>query len=230
VKRDAGVHDEPRPPLGEGRTGPRQDRALRSRAAIIEAAAEAFARNGYVATSLNSIIQQTGLTKGAFYFHFASKDELALAVFRTKQAELVDRLREVAAAQPNALLALRALLRTRAEMLTNDPSLGCFLRLASELGTRFGPDSEFAASYEVPLRAFSDLVRRGQEEGVFCASLDPRVAGEALVAALLGTDELSKVIAGGTDLVQRTERWMQVVTKALVPPCEGNSLTDESGH
>jgi AcrR family transcriptional regulator len=226
VKRDAGAHSEPRPPLGEGRTRLRQDRAWRSRATIIERAADAFARDGYVATSLNSIMRQTGLTKGAFYFHFASKDELALAVFRTKQAELADRLRQVAAAQPDALLAVQALLLTRAEMLTNDPSLGCFLRLASELGTRFGPDSEFAASYEVPLSVISDLVRRGQEEGVFCASLDPRAAGEALVAVMLGTDELSKVIAGGADLVQRTERWVPVMTRALVTPCEGSGLPD----
>jgi hypothetical protein len=61
---------------------------------------------------------------------------------------------------------------------------------------------------------------------VFCVSLDPRDAGEALVAVMLGTDELSKVIAGGHDLVERTERWMQVVTRALVPPCEGNGLPD----
>ncbi len=199
----------------------RQDRAIRSRALIIERAAETFTRDGYEGASLNRIIAETRLTKGAFYFHFKSKDELALAVFRAKQAELVDHLREVASAQSNAQLALIAMVRSRARLLESQPSLGCFLRLASELGTRFGPASEFAASYEIPLQTMSELVRRGQREGVFDASLDARAAGEALFAVLLGTDELSRVIAGGRDLARRTESWLPVMLAALARPVAG---------
>lgn len=191
---------------------------MRSRALIIERAAEAFARDGFEGASLNRIIADTRLTKGAFYFHFRSKDELALAVFRARQTELVTRLREVAGAQPNALLALQALARTRARLLESDPSLGCFLRLASELGIRFGPKSEFAASYAVPLDTMAELVRRGQDEGVFRAGLDPKAAGEAIFAVMLGVDELSKVIAGGKDLVRRTESWLAVMLAALAEP------------
>lgn len=191
---------------------------MRSRALIIERAADAFARDGYEGASLNRIIADTRLTKGAFYFHFRSKDELALAVFRAKQGELVTRLREVASAQPNALLALQALARTRARLLESDPSLGCFLRLGSELGVRFGPKSEFAASYAVPLGTMAGLVRRGQAEGVFRTALDPEAAGEAIFAVMLGVDELSRVIAGGKDLVRRTESWLEVMLGALAEP------------
>ena len=201
-----------------GRAVPQQKRAVRSRALIIERAAEAFARDGYEGASLNRIIGDTGLTKGAFYFHFRSKEELALAVFRAKQTELVTRLREVASAQPNALQALQAMVRTRARLLESDPSLGCFLRLASELGSRFGPRSEFAASYAVPLDTMAEFVRRGQDEGVFRAALDPKAAGEAIFAVMLGVDELSMVIAGGKDLMRRTESWLAVMLEALAEP------------
>lgn len=198
-------------------SGARQERAIRSRALIIERAARAFARDGYEGASLNRIIAETKLTKGAFYFHFRSKDELALAVFRAKQAQLIDHLRAAAGAQPNALLALVAMVRTRARLLQSDPSLGCFLRLASELGTRFGPTSEFAASYEIPLRTLTELVRRGQREGVFHASLDARAAGEALFAVILGTDGLSRVITGGANIASRTESSLALILTALAP-------------
>ncbi len=46
---------------------------------IIETAAPVFNKNGYVGTSLSDILEQTTLTKGALYHHFANKDDLALA-------------------------------------------------------------------------------------------------------------------------------------------------------
>lgn len=46
---------------------------------IIEVAAPVFNKNGYVGTSLSDILELTPLTKGAIYYHFEDKDELALA-------------------------------------------------------------------------------------------------------------------------------------------------------
>jgi len=211
-----------RGPSATGRSALQQDRAIRTRAAIIERAAEAFSERGYEAASLNDIVRSTGLTKGAFYFHFASKEALALAVFEAKQAQLAERLRAVAADEPDALRGLEALLRARAHLLQHEPSLRCFLGLTSELVAHFGPGSEFAASYNVPIETFTALIRRGQREGVIRSSLDPRSTAETVFAALLGTDEMSKVIAGGRDLVHRTERWLEVIATGLSvdPPAD----------
>jgi AcrR family transcriptional regulator len=216
-----------RPTAGSPPSGPdpnpqdpstKQERALRTRVLIIERAAEAFERQGYEGASLNEIIRTTGLTKGAFYHHFNSKDDLAYAVFRAKQTELADRIREAAQDQPNALQALKEMLRRRARLLVSEPALGCFLRLASELGVRFGPGSEFAASYAVPVGIMTDLVRQGQQQGVIRPELEPQAAGEAIVAAMLGTDELSKVVSGGQDLERRTEAWLGVMIAGLAVP------------
>lgn len=195
-----------------------QARAQRTREAIIEQAARTFERQNYFEASLNEIIKAAGLTKGAFYHHFSSKEELALAVFRAKQAELVRRLREAAADQPHALLALRQMVLTRAQLLESEPALRCFLRLASELGVRYGPGSEFAASYAVPIGVMTELVLRGQREGVIRKTLDPRAAGETIFAALLGTDEMAKVISGGAGLVQRSAAWLEVLLAGLAEP------------
>jgi AcrR family transcriptional regulator len=58
----------------------RQARKEQTRAAIITAAAKLFARDGIEATSLDAIASEIGLTKGAIYSTFASKDELVEAV------------------------------------------------------------------------------------------------------------------------------------------------------
>lgn len=63
---------------------PRQERAERSRAAILEAAADEFAQHGYAGARLERIVERTGLTKGAVYFHFRSKLDLAKALLEER--------------------------------------------------------------------------------------------------------------------------------------------------
>lgn len=58
----------------------KQERAARTRRALIRAAAEAFAGEGYVPASLPLISERAGVSKGALHFHFGSKDALARAV------------------------------------------------------------------------------------------------------------------------------------------------------
>ncbi|MBA4241415.1 MAG: TetR/AcrR family transcriptional regulator [Sphingobacteriaceae bacterium] len=56
-------------------------KAERTRQFIIEKTAPIFNSKGYSGTSLNDIIDATGLTKGAIYGNFDNKDEVALAAF-----------------------------------------------------------------------------------------------------------------------------------------------------
>jgi len=57
-----------------------QKRAEVTRRALLHAAAEVFTRRGYADTKLSEILTQALATKGALYFHYASKEELARAV------------------------------------------------------------------------------------------------------------------------------------------------------
>ena len=54
-----------------------------------------FAAQGFAATSIDAVMQESGLTRGGFYAHFKSKGELYREVMNEFGAELED----VAAAQ-----------------------------------------------------------------------------------------------------------------------------------
>jgi AcrR family transcriptional regulator len=58
----------------------REEKKARTRAQLIEAAATVFARHGYVAASLDEVAEEAGLTKGAVYSNFDSKEDLFQAV------------------------------------------------------------------------------------------------------------------------------------------------------
>ena len=58
----------------------RQSRSEVTRGKIIDAAVEMFNDGGYSSTGLGDIVERTGMTKGALYHHFNSKEALAMAI------------------------------------------------------------------------------------------------------------------------------------------------------
>jgi TetR/AcrR family transcriptional repressor of nem operon len=197
-------------------TAPRQPRAERTRTQILETAALAFAERGFDAVSLNELIRASGVTKGAFYFHFASKDELALATFRTKQQELIALLRadgpsETAGAEDR----IASLLRRRAQLLRDNPSLGCVARLGSELNVRSEPGSAYASFQDVALELIAGIVDHGRRTREFRADLDPEATARAIFAWILGLDTLSLLSSRGRDLASRSEEALALLLPAL---------------
>jgi AcrR family transcriptional regulator len=59
-----------------------ETRAERSRADILEAAAECFKERGFAATSIDDVARSLGATKGMIYHHYPSKTDLFCAVYR----------------------------------------------------------------------------------------------------------------------------------------------------
>lgn len=60
-----------------------------TRTTLVAAAAEVFARKGFVAASLDEIADTAGFTRGAIHFHFDSKEELFLAVLARHEENLL---------------------------------------------------------------------------------------------------------------------------------------------
>lgn len=209
----------------EARAEPKQARARRTRTRILEIAAAAFAQGGYEGTSLNDIVRASGFTKGAFYFHFDSKEKLALATFLHKRQQLLERTLATVGEQPDALAELAEALRTRVRLLTEDPSLQCVLRLGAELGAVAGPESEFSRHHEFTIEYFTGLVRRGQAEGLVRPELDPRATGEGLFAAVVGTDRVSRLLSGRADLGRRTEDMLGLLVNGLAAPAPDSRTT-----
>jgi TetR/AcrR family transcriptional regulator, transcriptional repressor for nem operon len=60
-------------------TKPTQARALQTRAYLLDAALKVIRMKGYSATTVDDVCREAGVTKGSFFHHFSSKEELAIA-------------------------------------------------------------------------------------------------------------------------------------------------------
>ena len=70
---------------------PSQDRAVRTRAALLTAAEREFSSKGYAATTARSIAERARTATGSFYQYFTSKDEVLREIAAARQADVVTR-------------------------------------------------------------------------------------------------------------------------------------------
>ena len=86
-----------------------QQRTEATRRALLDAARRIFARDGFEATRIEDIAGATGHTRGAFYAHFSSKEDLFFALFEQEAGDRLRGLRAVMERCPNTAGRLRAL-------------------------------------------------------------------------------------------------------------------------
>ncbi len=84
-------------------------RRPRTRAALLQAALQTFAEQGFHAASIEQICERAGYTRGAFYSNFSSKDELFLALFDEHSERIVTRITELVDSIAAADLTLQRL-------------------------------------------------------------------------------------------------------------------------
>lgn len=69
-------------------------RRLNNRERILHTAGELLYRRGYNGTSVDDIVEASGVSKSNFYYHFPSKEDLGIAVLSVRREELERMLRE----------------------------------------------------------------------------------------------------------------------------------------
>lgn len=103
VKGDKGHGEAPR------RT--QADRRTATRAALIAAGRELFAAKGFAGAGREEIVERAGVTRGAMYHHFASKEALFRAVYEACEEDVLTHLMHAAspAQDPKEMLRLGSL-------------------------------------------------------------------------------------------------------------------------
>jgi AcrR family transcriptional regulator len=80
----------------------RARQAEATRNLLLEVARKNFTEHGYAGTSIDDVIQQAGVARGALYHHFAGKEALFRAVYETVEGEVVSRVMQAAASQASS--------------------------------------------------------------------------------------------------------------------------------
>ncbi len=158
----------------------RADMIAETRAKLIAAARRAFASQGYAAVSMDDLCAEAGLTRGALYHHFGSKEGLLEAVVRQMNDEVNEGLEQLYAQETDVWSGFRACNRRYLEMALEPEFQRIVLRDApAVLGERLREiDAEGAVG---PMRDnIAELIASG-----VIAPLDPEALARTINGAIL---------------------------------------------
>ncbi|WP_159702870.1 ScbR family autoregulator-binding transcription factor [Arthrobacter sp. 18067] len=190
-----------------------QQRAKETRLAVIEGAARVFAEIGYGNASLADITKRAAVTKGALYFHFTSKRELALAVIEEQHAIVSAAGSQIAASDIPALEKIIQLCRMFGQHLLDEPIVQGGIRLTFE-SSAFQAD--VSGPYQDWIKTAEQLLTQAQTDGTVRSDLDPAAFARFLIASFTGVQMVSEVLTAREDVMPRIEQMWAFMLPALI--------------
>jgi len=183
---------------------------------IILEALRLFSLKGYLSTSVRDIIDAAGTSKGGFYNHFRSKEELFHAVL--DEARRIWRVNNLAGLEaiPSPVEKVKRLLSNFKDIYLQDTRClpgGCiFVTLSVELDDQM-PDlaHEVNKGFEGLKAMIHGLLERGRESGEIKASTDTKAVTEMIFAGILG----ATVIYGVDKSSEKLDRTIQALLDYL---------------
>ncbi|MBW0017060.1 MAG: TetR/AcrR family transcriptional regulator [Mycobacterium sp.] len=169
----------------------RQVRSEATRRKILDAAVDVFGEVGYASAGWGTIIERTGMTKGALYHHFDSKEALASAIIEEGSDALLAAFRNVSGSASPAFENMIHGTFAVANVLHSDKMARAAERLTDALSGFNDAAAHFFTSWLAEMAA---QAQRAIVEGDLREDLDPQMISESLVGAMFGLRLLSNAM------------------------------------
>ncbi len=152
-------------------------KADRTKQYIIEKTACIFNTKGYAGTSINDLIEATGLTKGSIYGNFENKDQVALAAFDYNFERLVNYIRGIMDTKDSSIEKLLVYPETYRNFLTNSILItGCPITNTSTEADDTHPllKAKVESAYNFWEETLLNHINNGIEKGEIIANINKK--------------------------------------------------------
>ncbi|GGX82316.1 ScbR family autoregulator-binding transcription factor [Streptomyces fructofermentans] len=184
-----------------------QERAARTRRAVLEAAAVVFAEHGYTAATVADILKTAGVTKGALYFHFDSKEALARGVLDRQTDQLLP-------AQAIKLQEMVDLAMAVAHRLVHEPLLRAGARLSADpIGRR-----HYGSAWPLWVGMVTQILTEAHQRGETLAHVVPGEVAEMVVSSFNGVQLYAQLETGLGDVERRVSVLLQHLLPSIAAP------------
>lgn len=161
---------------------------------VLERAMDTFWNHGFEGTSVQMLVDSTGINRGSLYATFNGKRSLFLATlnrYLDRRARLLAELRRQANPRQAVRHVFERLLPCQGD---TEVARGCFLvNTALDLAPHDAEVRDLVAQSQTEMEEFFvEQIIAGQSSGEFSAQLDPHKIASLLLAALLGTRVLAR--------------------------------------
>lgn len=164
---------------------------------ILKTASDLFYRQGYRSTGTNEIIEKAGVAKASFFYHFPTKETLALAYLENLHALEVNDLLGFVNKKQKSLDRFLAVIQWIEPWIKSNDLRGCgFLNMVSEVPDKQSPLRKMAKEH---YEALGDLIRQLTQELIasnpkLYSHLDVSLVADSYLEIVVGAISLSETI------------------------------------
>ncbi|MDR1616206.1 MAG: TetR/AcrR family transcriptional regulator, partial [Syntrophomonadaceae bacterium] len=147
---------------------------------IINVSAELFAKKGYEHTTMQDIVDGLGMSKGAIFYHFKSKDDILDAVVERMIRQLESAARAIA--DDTALSAHEKMRQIISAINISDGSNGGFIEELHRPNNAMLHQRSISGTIDMLAPIMADVITQGMEEGVYYHTPHPLETIEFVLA------------------------------------------------
>ena len=193
------------------------DKKSRTRAQILQAALACFADKGYHQTSMDDIVTKSGLSKGALYWHFKSKQELFVSLIEWYIFAFGEEAFHAGTEEMSATEKIRAIMMF---FIDSSEQYIPFFKITIDFWAQTSEDEQLRAIFDEMIDKFQQQLGALFEEGVANGEFRPVDIPNLALALIATLDALAlytPLLSDKIDIHGSAEALLEVVIAGLKP-------------
>jgi TetR/AcrR family fatty acid metabolism transcriptional regulator len=154
---------------------------------ILDSAMRVFARSGFYNSTISDVAKAAEVAEGTIYLYFKNKDDLLISIFEHSMDLFIAEARRDLEGVKDPSERLKRFLSLHLRLVQKNPDLAQVLQIELRQSSKFMKEYE-GGKFSEYLNLVQDILKEGQEQGVFRKELEPRILRRAIFGAV---DELA---------------------------------------
>lgn len=194
----------------------RQLQAIETRNNLFQTAKDLFMEFGYDAVSVDEIVEKAGTSKGAFYNHFKSKDQIILEQFIEIDDFYQEQYQQIRKIK-NAGQQILDLVKVQHEYISQVMGVSFIKTVYYSQIIKNDPEKPFSDENRPLYTIVHDMIDHGQKTGEFRNDIESAELTRMITRCMRGTIYDWCVRNGEFDIVADGQRYFRVIIDSLKP-------------
>ena len=196
----------------------KHQRRQETRRRLIEAALLVFAHQGFERATVDEIVREAGFSKGAFYVHFESKEDLFWEMLEERISRQQEAFRQAVDESRPLAENVRTILTGVFQLVRDDPLWSSlFVEFAAHATRNEKVRERLAAMYDRWRALIVEMLNAGREAGRVQKEIDPQFIASLLIAVVEGSVMQSRLAPDTVRLDELVEPLSRTLSGWLVP-------------
>ncbi len=179
---------------------------------IIHAATKVFAKKGFFNARISDIAKEAKVADGTIYLYFNNKFDILISVFEEEIGNLIEQVQKLLASEDDPRKMLEIFVTKHLTVMKKNKNLAEVIQIELRQSAKLIKDYRNNKFSEY-VNIISTIIKLGQEQNIYRASIRPGIAKRAFFGAL---DEISRIWTVGVATEYTVEETVQQVLEIFL--------------